>query len=158
LRDIPFLLISQRHLLRNLPNGASAEAMSISFKTAIFVAAAMLAFFQSGSVALARAPTIPHAYQGAWSTSLEFCGNDSDGNYFIQPSTLDAWEVSWHIVQLSTGSKNVLIIQAIHEEYENTFPVRLTINRLDPDSIQFEECTFKPTKHCWRVKLLRCPD
>lgn len=103
----------------------------------------------------AQGPRIPAGFQGAWSTQLEYCGKDSDGNYTIHPDSIDAWEVSWDGIRILSRTKDLLRLRATHREYENTFPVKLTLTRTGADAITVQECHGE---YCWQVELRRCPD
>jgi hypothetical protein len=116
----------------------------------------IVAILFSATEALAGAPKIPEAFHGAWSTQIESCGKDSDGNYFIGANTIEAWEVSWDIVQLTTKARGELSIRATHKEYENNVPVIIALKKSDKDRVRFEECDIQH-KSCWQIDLRRCP-
>lgn len=97
---------------------------------------------------------IPKAFRGDWSTRLEYCGKDSDGNYTIGSAGIQAWEVSWTISEVSTGRRNRLRMMAIHQEYGVDTRAAITINPLSPGSIVFQECI---EGYCWEVTLQKCP-
>ena len=124
-------------------------------RTALLPAACLLALgsFLAATEAMAHESQIPKAFQGAWSTQLKYCGNASDGNYFISSGFIEAWEVSWNIVQVSSKAKDVLSIQATHREYDDNSPVKLTIKRSGQNTINFQECD---REYCWQVDLHRC--
>lgn len=102
----------------------------------------------------AQDPLIPAGFQGAWSTQLEYCGQDSDGNYTIGRDSIDAWEVSWDGIRILSRTKDLLRLRATHREYESADPVKLTLRRTGADAISFQECDGE---HCWQVELRRCP-
>ena len=101
-----------------------------------------------------RAPSVPPAYQGAWSVQVESCGKDSDENYFIGSQDIQAWEVSWTVSRTTSGPAGALRIVAAHREYEAEFPVMITITQRSSDEQVFEECR---QGDCWQVTLKRCP-
>lgn len=101
-----------------------------------------------------RAPSVPPAYQGAWSVQVESCGKDSDQNYFIGPEGIQAWEVSWTISRATPGPAGALRIDAMHREHEAEFPVVITITQRSSDEQVFAECH---RGDCWQVTLKRCP-
>ncbi|MGN6151800.1 MAG: hypothetical protein ACTHOH_07295 [Lysobacteraceae bacterium] len=97
---------------------------------------------------------MPADLHGAWSTRLEYCGQDSDGNYFLSERRIDAWEVAWQELRLRSASGKAIRLSARHVEYEDETPVALRIERTSADTISFEECTGAS---CWNVALQRCP-
>jgi hypothetical protein len=102
----------------------------------------------------AHAAVIPEFYQGAWSTHLEYCGNDSDGNFFIGKNDIAAWEVSWDVHQITQQTDARLVIDTVHQEYENQFPVKLSLRKIDKNHIIIEECD---KSYCWKADVFRCP-
>lgn len=124
---------------------------------------ALCALWSAGSVSsvlalaaetVGRAPSVPPAYQGAWSVQVGSCGKDSDQYYFIGSQDIQAWEVSWTISRATPGPAGALRIAAMHREYEAEFPVVITITQRSSDEQVFEECH---RGDCWQVTLKRCP-
>lgn len=98
-------------------------------------------------------PQIPKAFLGAWSTDLKLCGKDSDGNYVIGSTQIQAWEVSWDVSQVSVEKSTALRIRATHREYEHESRVVITITQFSPRSMVFKECE---QGSCWQVTLRKC--
>lgn len=124
-------------------------------RLSVIVALCALSAMFVAAVASADNVQVPAFYQGAWSTNLEYCGKDSDGNYFISPKVISGWEVSWEINEIVSKSVSEIIISSAHSEYENTFPVIVNIKRVYGDVINFQECE---EGHCWQFDLHRCPE
>ena len=97
---------------------------------------------------------IPPELHGAWSTQLEYCGRDSDGNYFFAAHQIDAWEVTWQELKLRSRQGSTIKLSAMHTEYETRATVAITIKIITPQHITFEECEGT---YCWRVSLRKCP-
>lgn len=115
-------------------------------------------------VVFGRDAKIPFIYQGNWSQNVDSCGKDSDQNYFIRSSFIAAWEASWTLTKVLVGNMAIKIF-AFHEEYENQFPVKITITKLSNEVINFQECEASlhnknelRDEYCWSVTLNRCPE
>ena len=110
-----------------------------------------LALTVSGSSA---SSVIPPELHGAWSTQLEHCGRDSEGNYFFAAHEIDAWEVTWEELKIRSRQGSTIKLIAMHTEYEMRAAVAITIKIIAPQRISFEECTGV---YCWRISLRKCP-
>jgi hypothetical protein len=99
------------------------------------------------------ASVIPANLHGAWSTQLEYCGKDSDSNYFIAGGKIIGWEVTWNDLRVRQRRASSLELAAKHVEYADSTAVVLTIMHYSQNFILFQECEGR---YCWKVNLKRC--
>jgi hypothetical protein len=113
----------------------------------------LLAVAYSVSVSAASS-VVPSKLHGFWSTKLEYCGRDSDGNYFFGADEIGAWEVHWEELKLRSRQGSSINLSAMEIGHESRVAVAIRIKIIAPKRISFEVCEGT---YCWRESLRKCP-
>ena len=117
--------------------------------------AVLISLALASSVSASAAPAvIPPKLHGAWSTQLEYCGRDSDGNYFFGADEIGAWEVHWEELKLRSRQGSAIELIAMEIGHESRVAVVIRIKMIAPKRISFEVCEGTG---CWRESLRKCP-
>ena len=113
------------------------------------------AFGLNVATVFADSKVIPSIYQGDWSGNLEYCGRDSDQNWSIKESIINAWEMHYEIKNVISFEEKKMIIDVIHKEYEYEEHTKINLLLEAKDVLRVENICGKEI--CWRTKLYRCP-